>query len=142
MIPYIIAGILAEFSVIFLSGFLKNRMKRRIGFLHFFQYICGRIFLPIGVAFLIICLYQSKHGLFCENSLLVFLFFFSFGIFSLMLSLNGTEAAGMVSFFWPRLFNFERSFYKIIPVFMLYFLDYFWGLQYPDRHLPVQRNPN
>ena len=101
MIPYIIAGILAEFSVIFLSGFLKNRMKRRIGFLHFFQYICGRIFIPIGVAFLVICLYQAKHGLFSENSLLTFLFVFSFGVFSLMLSLNGTEEAGAVSFFGP-----------------------------------------
>ena len=101
MIPYIIAGILAEFSVIFLSGFLKNRMKRKSGFLHFFQYLCGRIFLPIGVAFLVICLYQAKHGLFSENSLLTFLFFFSFGVFSLMLSLNGTEEAGAVSFFGP-----------------------------------------
>lgn len=101
MIPYIIAGILAVLAVIFLSGFLKNRMKRRIGFLHFFQYICGRIFIPIGTAFLVICLYQAKHGLFCENSLLTFLFFFSFGVFSLMLSLNGTEEAGAVSFFGP-----------------------------------------
>lgn len=101
MIPYMIAGILAVLTVIFLSGFLKNRMKRKSGFLHFFQYICGRIFLPIGVAFLVICLYQAKHGLFSENSLLTFLFFFSFGVFSLMLSLNGTEEAGVVSFFGP-----------------------------------------
>ena len=101
MIPYIIAGILAVLVTIFLSGFLKNRMKRKSGFLHFFQYLCGRIFLPIGVAFLVICLYQAKHGLFSENSLLTFLFVFSFGVFSLMLSLNGTEEAGAVSFFGP-----------------------------------------
>lgn len=51
MIPYIIAGILAEFSVIFLSGFLKNRIKEEAVFCIFSNTFVAGFFSQLGLLF-------------------------------------------------------------------------------------------